>query len=175
MTKILYVLISFFGTGNIASVSSFDPNWVRCFVSTFSPFLMASLIILKLLIPVLIVMCAVRLIYSITKVNFVKFLDQKVTPLSNSIYIFQIPLDKFFIIMLLCCDIMCLNFLFLVKNTGSWLEIGTSVSHFVIMECTVVVLCLLQLIAKFLTTYQLQSLFKHGRARDLSADTIKIE
>ncbi|XP_055319471.1 GPI ethanolamine phosphate transferase 1 [Sitodiplosis mosellana] len=150
---IIYVLVSFFGTGNIASVSSFDPNWVRCFVSTFAPFLMASLIILKLLIPVIVVMCAVRQIHSITK----------------------IPLDKFFIIILLCCDIMCLNFLFLVKNTGSWLEIGTSISHFVIMEATVVVLCLLQVIAKFLTTYQLQSLFGFGKTRDLSADTVKIE
>lgn len=69
LLQILYVLVSFFGTGNIASVSSFDPNWVRCFVSTFSPFLMASLIILKLLIPVLLVMCAVRQIHSITNVQ----------------------------------------------------------------------------------------------------------
>lgn len=43
------------------------------------------------------------------------------------------------------------------------------------MESTVVVLCLLQAIAKFLTTYQLQSLFGIGKARDLSADTVKIE
>lgn len=86
----------------------------------------------------------------------------------------QVPLDKFFIIILLCCDIMCLNFLFLVKNTGSWLEIGTSISHFVIMEITVVVLCLLQLVAKVLTTGQLQSLMS-GRSRDLSFKTPKIE
>lgn len=86
----------------------------------------------------------------------------------------QVPLDKFFIIILLCCDIMCLNFLFLVKNTGSWLEIGTSISHFVIMEATVVVLCLLQLVAKVLTQGQLQSLMS-GRSRDLSFNTPKIE
>lgn len=71
--QIIYVLVSFFGTGNIASVSSFDPNWVRCFVSTFSPFLMASLIILKLLIPVLVVMCAIRQIHSITRVCKLQF------------------------------------------------------------------------------------------------------
>lgn len=70
---------------------------------------------------------------------------------------------------------MCLNFLFLVKNTGSWLEIGTSISHFVIMETTVVVLCLVQLFAAILTTYQLQSLLPSGKTRDLSANTVKIE
>lgn len=75
---------------------------------------------------------------------------------------------------MLCCDIMCLNFLFLVKNTGSWLEIGTSISHFVIMEVTIVVLCILQIIAKFLTKYQLP-LSQSGKTRDLSADTVKIE
>lgn len=69
---------------------------------------------------------------------------------------------------------MCLNFLFLVKNTGSWLEIGTSISHFVIMDVTVLVLCLVQIVAKFLTTGQIQSLFS-ARTRDLSSNTPKIE
>lgn len=151
--SILYILASLFGTGNIASISSFDPNWVRCFVSTFAPFLMATLIIIKLIIPVLLVMCAIKLIISITKV----------------------PLDKFFIILLICCDIMCLNFLFLVKNKGSWLEIGTSISHFVIMEATVLVLCLLQIIASFLTTWQLDAIFSNGKTRDLSFNDAKVE
>lgn len=150
---ILYILSSLFGTGNIASVSSFDPNWIRCLVSTFAPFLMATLIIVKLIIPVLLVMCAVKLIISITK----------------------IALDKFFIILLICCDIMCLNFLFLVKNTGSWLEIGTSISHFVIMETTVLVLCLLLLFAKALTTWQLDTLISYGKTRDLSFNDAKVE
>lgn len=151
--SILYILSSLFGTGNIASVSSFDPNWVRCFVATFAPFLMTTLIITKLIIPILLVMCAVTLIISITKA----------------------PLDKFFIILLICCDIMCLNFLFLVQNKGSWLEIGTSISHFVIMEVTVLGLCLLQFIAKFLTTWQLNAIFNSGRTRDLSFNDAKVE
>lgn len=151
--SLLYILTSLFGTGNIASVSSFDPNWVRCLVSTFAPFLMASLIIIKLIIPVLLVMCAVKLIISITKME----------------------LKKFFIILLICCNIMCLNFLFLVKNTGSWLEIGTSISHFVIMEVTVLGLCLLLLIANALTTWQLDSLIRYGKTRDLSFNDAKVE
>lgn len=78
------MLVSFFGTGNIASISSFDPNWVRCLVATFSPFLMASLIILKLMIPVLVVMCAVRQIHSITKVISVSQLRKQ------NIYLFRL-------------------------------------------------------------------------------------
>ena len=35
MVFMLYLMISFFGTGNMATVSSFDPNWVRCLVTTF--------------------------------------------------------------------------------------------------------------------------------------------
>lgn len=84
VSQILYILVSFFGTGNIASISSFDPNWVRCFVSTFSPFLMAALIIVKLLIPVLLVMCAVRQIHAITKVNFLKSTDSATVSLKTS-------------------------------------------------------------------------------------------
>uniref|UniRef100_A0A182M7J9 GPI ethanolamine phosphate transferase 1 n=1 Tax=Anopheles culicifacies TaxID=139723 RepID=A0A182M7J9_9DIPT len=56
----LFLLASFFGTGNLATVSSFDPNWVRCFVTTFSPFTMMGLIVLKLLIPVLLLVCVLK-------------------------------------------------------------------------------------------------------------------
>jgi GPI ethanolamine phosphate transferase 1 len=54
--------------------------------------------------------------------------------------------------MLIICDIMRLNFLFLVKNKGSWLDIGTSLSHFVIMEVTVIVLIIFYVIAQLLTS-----------------------
>lgn len=63
-----FIFVSFFGTGNIASVSSFDPNWVRCLVSTFSPFLMTTLIIIKLLIPILLVTCFLKAIHVVTQV-----------------------------------------------------------------------------------------------------------
>lgn len=59
-------------------------------------------------------------------------------------------MERFFVIILLICDIMCVHFLFLVKNKGSWLDIGVSISHFVIMESTVLVLCVLQIVSKFL-------------------------
>ena len=123
-------MMSFFGTGNMATVSSFDPNWVQCLVTTFSPFLITSLIIFKLSIPINLLSCSYRAIHVALRT------DAK----------------KMFIIMLIICDMMCLNFLFLVKNKGSWLDIGTSLSHFVIMEATTLVLTIFYGIAQVLTS-----------------------
>lgn len=127
-TILLYTLFSFFGTGNIASVSSFDPNIVRCFLSTFAPFIIMSLVILKLIIPVVL---NITIIYGMS--TFARANEQAI-----------------FICLMLICDVMGLNFLFLVKNEGSWLEIGTSISHFVIMEVTTVVLVIFTYFAKLL-------------------------
>uniref|UniRef100_A0A0A1X7D6 GPI ethanolamine phosphate transferase 1 n=1 Tax=Zeugodacus cucurbitae TaxID=28588 RepID=A0A0A1X7D6_ZEUCU len=127
-TILLYTLFSFFGTGNIASVSSFDPNIVRCFLSTFAPFIIMSLVILKLIIPVVL---NITIIYGMS--SFARTNEQAI-----------------FICLMLICDVMGLNFLFLVRNEGSWLEIGTSISHFVIMEVTTVVLVIFTYFAKLL-------------------------
>lgn len=45
------VEMAFFGTGNIASLNSFNTNFLRNFVTVFSPFLMAALLALKMAIP----------------------------------------------------------------------------------------------------------------------------
>uniref|UniRef100_A0A182VQS3 GPI ethanolamine phosphate transferase 1 n=1 Tax=Anopheles minimus TaxID=112268 RepID=A0A182VQS3_9DIPT len=125
----LFLLASFFGTGNLATVSSFDPNWVRCFVSTFSPFTMMALIVLKLLIPVLLLVCVLKAMGIICSVDKMKM----------------------FSLTLIVCDWMCLNFFFLVKNKGSWMDIGSSISHFVILECTTIVVMMLYELARFIT------------------------
>lgn len=56
---------------------------------------------------------------------------------------------------LIICDIMCAHFLFFVRNKGSWLDIGVSISHFVIMESTVLVLCILEWLSRRLLDVQL--------------------
>ncbi|XP_052863385.1 GPI ethanolamine phosphate transferase 1-like [Anopheles cruzii] len=122
----LFLLTSFFGTGNLATVSSFDPNWVRCFVTTFSPFTMMALIVLKLLVPLVLVVCSLKAMVIVTAVEK----------------------RKIFTLTLIVCDWMCLNFFFLVRNEGSWLEIGTSISHFVIIECTTIVVMMLYELAR---------------------------
>lgn len=149
------MLISLFGTGNIASISSFDPNWVRCFISTFSPFVMTVLIVMKLVMPILYLTCCLKALNVITKVRY--FECQLIAVSHFPFLFFQIKVQKLFIMILVICDVMCLNFLFLVKNRGSWLDIGTSISHFVIMEATVLVLSLLYVVATVLTTLTFNS------------------
>ncbi|XP_037235873.1 GPI ethanolamine phosphate transferase 1 isoform X2 [Falco rusticolus] len=45
---VFFIVTAFFGTGNIASVNSFDPASVYCFLTVFSPFIMGGLLVLKL-------------------------------------------------------------------------------------------------------------------------------
>ncbi|XP_023170858.2 GPI ethanolamine phosphate transferase 1 [Drosophila hydei] len=127
-TIILYTFFSLFGSGNIASISSFDPNIARCFLSHFAPFVIMSLVLLKLVLPIVI---NLSIVY--THSEYARLHERQI-----------------FICLLLICDIMGLNFLFLVRNTGSWLEIGSSISHFVIMEVTTLVLMLLAYVSKLL-------------------------
>ena len=54
LSFLFIIYFSFFGTGNIASVNSFDPSTIRCFVSRSNPPLMAALLLLKILLPYLV-------------------------------------------------------------------------------------------------------------------------
>ena len=121
-------VVSFFGTGNIASLNSFDPASIQTLVSVFNPFLMGSLLLVKVLIPFLVVACFVCVVQKLT----------------------QMPPSAMFFMVLLFSDIMGLHFFFLVTDQGSWQEIGTSLSHFVIAEGTVIFLQIFFIISKYL-------------------------
>ncbi|KAK2971216.1 hypothetical protein RJ640_029894, partial [Escallonia rubra] len=113
--------IAFFGTGNFASIASFEISSVYRFITIFSPFLMAALLIFKLFIPFMLVICAFS---AITK-------------------LVRVPRLGCYFLVILCSDVMTIHFFFLVQNTGSWMEIGNSISHFGIMSAQVVFVLLL--------------------------------
>ena len=48
---LLFIKIAFFGTGNVASMSSFEISSTYRFVTVFAPFLMGFLLVTKILIP----------------------------------------------------------------------------------------------------------------------------
>ncbi|KAM7126529.1 GPI ethanolamine phosphate transferase 1 isoform 1-T1 [Molossus nigricans] len=131
---VFFLVTAFFGTGNIASINSFDLASVYCFLTVFSPFVMGALMLWKIFIPFVLVMCAFEAI-------------QLTTQLSSK---------SLFLMVLVISDIMALHFFFLVKDYGSWLDIGTSISHYVIVMCMTIVLVFLNGLAQLLTTKELR-------------------
>lgn len=132
---ILYIILAFFGTGNIASLNSFEVRWVTCFITSFQPFVITTLILLKTLAPFLSVACSFRAVQHLTKA----------------------PTGYLIIIVLIYSNLMGIQLLFNVKNTGSWLEIGTSISQFVIVQVITLFIVLINQIAKLLTDISIYS------------------
>ena len=121
LSFLFLIFYSFFATGNIASLNSFDPSSIRCFVAVFSPFLMGGLLLIKILIPFL----GVSLFF----IQIIWFRACNFGLVMNVLQMF--------------CDILGLMFFNLVKSSGSWLEIGSSLSHFVIVEGTTIFIVIL--------------------------------
>lgn len=74
--------------------------------------------------------------------------------------IFQAPTDYLNVIVLIYSNIMGIKLLYHVKNTGSWLEIGTSISQYVIVQLITVFIVLIHQLAKILTQYNIYT-FAH--------------
>ncbi|KAJ1914500.1 Glycosyl phosphatidyl inositol anchor synthesis [Tieghemiomyces parasiticus] len=124
------VNVGFFGTGNVASISSFSLEAVYRLTTIFDPFLMGALLIVKILIPF--------------------FLLSSVLNFTNRIK--RIPPMALFLLVLATTDIITLNFFYLVRDTGSWLEIGTTISHFCIASLFVLFIIAFYLISQMFTS-----------------------
>lgn len=138
---VFFLVTAFFGTGNIASINSFDLASVYCFLTVFSPFMMGALMMWKILIPFVLVMCAFEAVQITT----------------------QLSSKGLFLVVLVISDIMALHFFFLVKDSGSWLDIGTSISHYVIVMSMTIFLVFLNGLAQLLTTKKLHLYGKSKR------------
>jgi len=67
---------------------------------------------------------------------------------------------------------MGLHFLFLIKNTGSWLDIGMSISHYVIVQSLALFLSLMYGLAGLLIGVEKES-SKHSSDQLLPTTTKK--
>ncbi|CAG9538509.1 unnamed protein product [Cercopithifilaria johnstoni] len=122
LNLVILIEAAFFGTGNIASLNSFNPSFLRCFISVFSPFTMAAMLIFKISLPIL----AVAFTYAVI------------------VRLKKILIAKLSMILLIISDTMALIFFFRLVDEGSWLDIGSSISHYsVCMLLTVIVYLLL--------------------------------
>ena len=107
----LFLLQSgFFSTGNIASVSSFSLDAVTRLIPVFDPFSQGALLILKILIP-----------FAVMSANL-GILNRRLGVAPSALFMMVVAVG----------DVMTLNFFYMVRDEGSWLDIGTSISHFVI-------------------------------------------
>ncbi|PBP16336.1 phosphatidylinositolglycan class N [Diplocarpon rosae] len=101
---------AFFSTGNIASVSAFSLSSVSRLIPIFDPFSQGSLLILKLLIP-----------FALISANL-GILNKRLGVAPSAL----------FMVVMAVSDGLTLHFFWVVKDEGSWLEIGSTISHFVI-------------------------------------------
>lgn len=100
----------FFSTGNIASVSSFSLESVNRLLPIFNPFAQGALLIFKIMIP-----------FAVISANL-GVLNKRL----------EVAPSALFMTVMTISDISTLNFFYMVRDDGSWLEIGTTISQFII-------------------------------------------
>ncbi|WQF80066.1 Putative sulfatase, GPI ethanolamine phosphate transferase 1 [Colletotrichum destructivum] len=101
---------AFFSTGNVASVSSFSLDSVYRLIPIFDPFSQGALLILKLMVPFALISANLGIL---------------------NVRLGVAPSALFMVVMAIS-DVLTLYFFWVVKDEGSWLEIGSTISHFVI-------------------------------------------
>ena len=107
---IFFIQSAFFSASNIASVSSFSLDAVYRLIPIFDPFSQGALLIIKLMAP-----------FAALSTNF-GLLNRGLGVAPSAL----------FMVVMAVSDVMTLSFFYMVKDEGSWLEIGTTISHFVI-------------------------------------------
>ena len=118
---------AFFSTGNIASVSSFSLESVTRLIPIFDPFSQGALLILKIMIP-----------FALISANL-GVLNKRLGMAPSAL----------FMVVLAVSDVLTLYFFWVVKDEGSWLEIGSTITHFAIASLLCVFVAALELVSSF--------------------------
>lgn len=125
----LYLLQSaFFSTGNIASVSSFSLDAVNRLLPVFDPFSQGSLLLLKILAP-----------FALVSANL-GILTRRLKLRGGSLFAVVMGIG----------DYLTLRFFWEVRDYGSWLDIGESISMFVIASALCIFVAALEALSEVL-------------------------
>lgn len=128
----------------MASVSSFSLDSVYRLIPVFNPFSQGALLLLKLLIP-----------FAIISANL-GILTRRLGVAPSSL----------FMLVMAFSDVLTMNFFWMVRDEGSWLEIGTTISHF----------CIASLLCVFLAGLEfLSELFVSGVQVGDDDDVVRVE
>lgn len=121
----VFLQSAFFSTGNVASISSFSLESVARLIPIFDPFSQGALLILKLMIP-----------FALVSANL-GILNKRIGVAPSAL----------FMVVMSISDILTLYFFWVVKDEGSWLEIGSTISHFAIASLLSVFVALLEVVS----------------------------
>ena len=123
----LYMLQSaFFSTGNIASISSFSLDAVYRLLPVFDPFSQGALLVLKLLAP-----------FALVSANL-GILTKRLKLRGGSLFAVVMGIG----------DYLTLRFFWEVRDEGSWLDIGESISMFVIASALCIFVAALEALSE---------------------------
>lgn len=106
----VFLQSGFFSTGNVASISSFSLDSVYRLIPIFDPFSQGALLIVKLMIP-----------FALISANL-GILNKRLGVAPSALFMLTMGLS----------DVLTMYFFWVVKDEGSWLEIGSTISHFAI-------------------------------------------